>query len=67
MTDYNVTEDRADWARVKASLMPPEDRAYLMAELIRRDEQSAVRVIGALAAEQHGIRAKARKRVNYPA
>jgi len=64
--NYNVTEDRAAWARTKASLMPPEDRDYLMAELIRRNEQAAVRVIGMLAAEQHGIRAKARKRVNYP-
>jgi len=64
--NYNVTEDRAAWARTKASLMPPEDRNFLMAELIRRDQQAALTVIGFLASEQHGIRAKARRRVNYP-
>lgn len=67
MTDYNVTENRADWARVKASLMPPEDRRLLMAELISRDEHHAVTVIGQLAAAQHGLRKAARGRVNYPA
>jgi hypothetical protein len=60
-TVYNVTEDRRDWARVKASLLSPVDRACMLEELIRRDEKAAARIIGALASEQHGLRAKARR------
>ncbi len=65
-TMYNVVEDRHDWARVKASLMSPVDRACLLEELIRRDERAAVLILAQLGAEQHGIRREARQRVNYP-
>lgn len=64
MTEYNVVEDRADWARVKASLMPEKDRQLLMAELIRRDEMSAVIIIAELASKRHGERRKARENVS---
>ena len=64
--NYNVTEDRKDWARVKVKLMPPSDRKLLMAELIRQDEQHASHVIGELVAAQHGFRRAARARVQYP-
>lgn len=64
--NYNVTEDRKDWARVKAGLMPPADRKFLMEELIRRDEKHAANIIGTLVSEQHGIRRAARARVVYP-
>lgn len=60
--NYNVTEDRRDWARVKTDLMPLADRQFLMEELIRRDEGHAARVMGALVSEQHGIRRAARTR-----
>ena len=64
-TVYNVTEDRREWARVKAGLMSPLDRECMLEELIRRDEKAAARSLGQLAAEQHGLRAAARKRVAY--
>lgn len=64
---YNVVEDRADWSRVKAGLMSPVDRQCMLEELIRRDEHAAARYLAQLAAEQHGLRREARKRVNYPA
>lgn len=67
MTIFNVMNDRREWARVKAGLMTPEDRRFLMEQLIRMDEQGAARYIGELAAEQHGVRRKARSRVTYPA
>ena len=61
MTEYNVVEDRAEWARVKASLMTAEDRHLLMGELIRRDEMGAVIIIAELAAKRHGERRRARE------
>lgn len=66
-TVYNVVEDRTEWARVKASLMSPVDRACMLEELIRRDEQAAVRILAQLDAEQHGLRREARTRISYPA
>jgi len=66
MTNYNVVEDRADWARVKVSLMNPGDRKHLMRELIKQDEAGAYSYMGQLVAEQHGLRKAARQRVNYP-
>jgi hypothetical protein len=60
-TVYNVTEDRKDWARVKAGLMSPLDRACMLEELIRRDEKAAARIVGKLASEQHGLRARVRR------
>lgn len=66
MTNYNVVEDRAEWARVKASLMTPTDRKHLMRQLIQLDEAGAYDFMGKLVAEQHGLRREARKRVNYP-
>lgn len=65
-TAYNVVEDRRDWARVKAGLMTPEDRKFLMEELIRRDEGTAFDIMGRMVAEQHGLRRRARARVAYP-
>jgi len=65
-TVYNVVEDRRDWARVKVGLMTPSDRVHLMEELMRRDEHAAARIMGSLAAEHHGLRREARRRVNYP-
>lgn len=62
---YNVTEDRREWARIKAGLMSPADREFLLEELIRRDERAAARILGQLASEQHGLRVAARKRVGY--
>jgi len=67
MTNYNVVEDRREWAKIKAGLMTPGDRYVLLEELMRRDAMGASRILGQLVAEQHGIRAKARKRVSYPA
>ena len=64
--NYNVTEDRREWARVKTDMMPPEDRIFLMEELIKRDDRHAASYIGVLGAEQHGFRRKARARVSYP-
>jgi hypothetical protein len=64
--NYNVTEDRKDWARVKANLMPPADRQFLMEELIRRDEKRAASFMGSLGSREHGNRAAARRRVSYP-
>lgn len=61
MTVYNVVEDRAEWARVKAAIMRPEDRQLLMAELIRRDQSGAVLVIAELVAKKHSERSKARE------
>ena len=66
MTHYNVTEDRKDWARVKANTMTPGDRKLLMEELIRRDEAHAASYIGELGSAQHGMRRRARLRVSYP-
>jgi len=65
-TAYNVVEDRAEWARVKASLLSPGDRRALLAELMKAEQQFAATCLGVLAAAQHGIRASARRRVNYP-
>lgn len=65
-TVYNVCEDRRDWARVKAGMMTPEDRRFLMEELMRRDERGAAHVMGELVSAQHGIRRRARARVSYP-
>ena len=67
MTEYNVTEDRREWARIKAGLLTPQDRELLMEELIRRDERGASRIMGELVAAQHGERRRARSRVSYPA
>jgi hypothetical protein len=64
--NYNVTEDRREWARVKVDLMQPSDRIFLMEELIKRDDRHASSFIGDLGARQHGLRRKARERVAYP-
>ena len=64
-TVYNVVEDRAEWARVKAGLMSPVDRTCMLEELIRRDERAAARILGQLGAEQHGLRRRARQRADY--
>ena len=64
-TVYNVVEDRAEWARVKASLMSPVDRMCMLEELIRRDDRAAATILGKLGSEQHGIRRKARQRADY--
>lgn len=64
--NYNVTEDRADWARVKVALMPPKDREFLMAELIKQNESYALDLVTQSIATGHSERVRARRRVNYP-
>ena len=64
--NYNVTEDRKEWARVKVQLMPPADRIFLMEELIRGNEKYAASFMGELGSKEHGNRNRARKRVSYP-
>jgi hypothetical protein len=61
MSTYNVTEDREEWARVKASLLSPGDRRLLLIELMKVEQQWAAECLGVLASEQHGLRARARR------